>query len=299
MSFGAVAEAYERGRPSYPSDAVAWLIGDKPCRVLELGAGTGKLTRQLLAHGHQVVATDPDPAMLDVLTRELPEVHTILGSAEDIDLPDQSVDVVVAAQSYHWFDPDRALPEVARLLRPGGRFAIAWNERDNRIPWVKRLGTLIAPSQQTSEDQTGSDQTSVSEPHDPTEDLAWSELFIGVEESLFKSRQHLDRNTIADLVLSCSQISTLDDDARGQILQAVLALYDDYGRGMDGMQLPYFTCCYRAEVVEIEIATPHELDQLTDTIPRELRGRVRPARATDPAGQPDITDSQMILIDFR
>ena len=118
-SFGGVAEAYERGRPTYPADAVQWMVGDQPCSVLELGAGTGKLTRVLVSLGHDVHATDPDPAMLAVLEEQVPGTRTAVAGAEEIPLGDRSVDVVIAAQAFHWFDLDRALHEIARVLRPG------------------------------------------------------------------------------------------------------------------------------------------------------------------------------------
>ena len=120
-SFGGVADAYERGRPTYPAEAVRWMLGEHPLTVLELGAGTGKLTRVLTDLGHDVQATDPDAAMLQILEKEVPGARTAQTSAEDVPLGDASVDAVIAAQAFHWFDLDRALPEVARVLRPGGR----------------------------------------------------------------------------------------------------------------------------------------------------------------------------------
>ena len=235
-SFGAVADAYERGRPSFPREAAAWLAGPEPVTVLELGAGTGKLTRELVALGHDVHATDPDPAMLKVLTRHLPDTRVSEGSAEEIPAPDRSVDVVVAAQCFHWFDLDRALPEIARVLRPGGHVALTWNVRNERIPWVRRLGTLI-----------GSQEQLVDESAEP---LVLSELFGFVEEATFTHWQEINRDSIRDLVLSRSNVATLEPAAREAKLAEVIAFYDDYGRGMDGMQLPYNARSYKAVVVE-------------------------------------------------
>ena len=118
LSFGDVVDAYDRGRPSYPREAAAWLTDEQPLSVLELGAGTGKLTEQLVALGHDVHATDPDEAMLAKLQARLPEVRTSRASAEEIPAGDASYDVVVSAQAFHWFDHDRALPEIARVLKP-------------------------------------------------------------------------------------------------------------------------------------------------------------------------------------
>ena len=239
-SFGSVADAYDRGRPSYPDDAVAWLVGDRPATVLELGAGTGKLTGRLVAAGHDVHATEPDEAMLAVLRRRLPDVRTSVAGAEEIPALDQSVDVVVAAQSFHWFDPEVALPEIARVLRPGGHLAVVWNQRDQRIPWVRKLGRIIG----TQDDLD-----------DPMATVEASSDFHEVDETEFKHWQVVDRRSIQDLVRSRSNVAVLDEIARDRLMADLLALYDDYGRGMDGMQLPYRTRCYRARVTE-RVAPP-------------------------------------------
>ncbi len=124
-SFGSVAERYDRGRPGYPAPAVRWLVGRETATVLELGAGTGKLTAELVAQGYDVHATEPDPEMLAVLRKRLPDVPTSEAGAEEIPLPDRSVDVVVVGQAFHWFDHDLALPEIARVLRPGGHLVVS------------------------------------------------------------------------------------------------------------------------------------------------------------------------------
>src|SRR5690348_1191371 len=140
LSFGSVADAYDRARPSYPEAAARWLIGEGRLNVLELGAGTGQLTETLVAHGHRVIATDPSPEMLGRLRERVTPYSVGISGAEAIPAPNRSVDVVVCAQSFHWFDPSRALPEIARVLRPGGFLALVWNQRDASIPWVRRLG---------------------------------------------------------------------------------------------------------------------------------------------------------------
>lgn len=238
LSFRSVADAYDRARPGYPDDVVPWLCdsgsgANRPQRVLELGAGTGKLTARLVAHGHDVLATDPLPQMLGHLRHTLPDVPTAQAAAERIPLPDRSVDVVASAQAFHWFDPARALPEIARVLRPGGTVALVWNERDERIPWVRRLGeALSGPEQRT----------------DPTHDLIGSGLFGYVEHATFRLWQPLDRETLRDLIRSRSHVAVLDEQARAAVLARVDAVYDDYGRGADGMLLPYVTRCFKAVV---------------------------------------------------
>ncbi|MFT4286758.1 class I SAM-dependent methyltransferase [Nocardioides sp.] len=234
-SFGKVADAYDRGRPSYPREAVEWLVGAGPKQVLELGAGTGKLTRTLVELGHEVFATDPDDAMLDVLSRNLPEVRATAGTAEQIPAPDQSFDVVIAGQAYHWFDPETALPEIARVLKEGGVLGLVWNQRDESIPWVRKLGGIIGKHVENV---------------DPTHDLESSGFFATPVAETFKFWQQIDQHSVVDLVLSRSVNLDLSEEEVAAKRAATLAFYEDYGRGMDGMKLPYLTYVYRALVTD-------------------------------------------------
>ncbi|WP_433282646.1 class I SAM-dependent methyltransferase [Micromonospora sp. CA-244673] len=139
-SFGAAAAAYAEHRPDYAQAAVRWALEPTPGpRVLDLGAGTGKLTATLLALGVEVVAVEPDPAMLTELRRALPAVRALPGSAEAVPLPDASVDAVLAGNALHWFDMAVAGPEIARVLAPGGILAGLWNVMDDRVDWVAGL----------------------------------------------------------------------------------------------------------------------------------------------------------------
>jgi len=154
-SFGAAARAYAVHRPDYPLAAIRWALepaagqARQPVRFLDLGAGTGKLTAQLAAlrldgGRPDVVAVEPDPQMLAELRRGLQEqglraVTAVAGRAESIPLPDESVNAVMAGQAAHWFDLDRAMPEIFRVLAPGGVFAGLWNADDDRVGWVAGL----------------------------------------------------------------------------------------------------------------------------------------------------------------
>jgi len=288
-SFGGVADSYDRGRPSYPADAVKWLVGEEPCSVLELGAGTGKLTQMLVGLGHDVFATDPDDAMLDILSGKLPDVRATSGTAEQIPTGDSLYDVVVVGQAFHWFDHAKALAEIGRVLRTDGRLAVVQNERDERIPWVRKLGKLIG--KQTGLTEEGG--------FDPTSILDDSGFFSAVEAQTFRHWQIVDRRSIQDLVQSRSNIATLRPEAQDQKRREVLAFYDDYGRGMDGMQLPYNCRAWRTQVL------PHAQVKHTVEMDEEPEPKVPLAKRTDTAVRLPrvITDPENgdddLLIDFR
>lgn len=145
-SFGAAASAYAEHRPDYAEAAVRWALrpaaGRAPARVADVGAGTGKLTAALVRLGADVTAVEPDPAMLAELRRAVPAARSVAGRAEALPLPDASVDAVLAGQAMHWFDLDLALPEIARVLVPGGVFAGLWNVDDDRVGWVAGLAEI-------------------------------------------------------------------------------------------------------------------------------------------------------------
>jgi SAM-dependent methyltransferase len=142
------ADAYERGRPDYPAEAIDWLserleLGPG-ATVVDVGAGTGKLTRQLLATGARVIAVEPLEEMRRVLARAVPGAEVVAGSAEAIPLPDASVGAVTAGQAAHWFRP-QAATEIARVLRPGGGVGLIWNERDLDDPLQRAIDELVGP----------------------------------------------------------------------------------------------------------------------------------------------------------
>ncbi len=230
-AFAEVAGAYERGRPGYPEGAVRWMIGDKPLAVVDLGAGTGKLTRVLVALGHRVTAVEPLDEMRAELAAAMPAVHAIRGTAEEIPLFAGAADVVASAQAFHWFDHDAALPEIARVLRPGGRIALVWNVRDERVPWVSELSDAMVG-------RTGVDRGAV-------EPIERSGLYGEVEHATFEHTQAVDREGLRALVLSRSYCAVLPEEERAPILGRVDALFDEHAR--DGMlTLPYVVECFRA-----------------------------------------------------
>ena len=231
--FETVAATYADHRPDYPEEAVRWLVGGdgRPMRVLELGAGTGKLTKTLSGLGHHVIATDPSSAMLAQLVRAAPRSHVTLARAEDIPLPPATVDVVIAAQAFHWFDQRRALPDVARVLRPGGTLALVWNHGDIKVPWVKKIFALM---------------------HDPGDEgvdpLSESDIFSTVEQRVFRHWQLVHKHSLVGFIASSSKAATLTPAERTDLLAEAAAIYDSYDRGSAGMRLPWKTQCFRARV---------------------------------------------------
>ena len=240
-SFGGVAEQYERARPSYPREAVDWLLAPAPGRdVIDLGAGTGKLTRVLLAAGATVTAVDPLPGMLDVLRAGLPDVDAYEGSAEQIPLPDGCADAVVAGQAFHWFDPTRSLDEIRRVLRPGGVVGLVWNLRDDSDGgWVVRLSDAMG--------EQAADLVSLSRSieHEP---LDAHPGFGATERREFANPETFDRERLLTWVSSTSSVAVLDDDQRAATLARVAALCDTDPelRGREWFTVPYIAAAVRA-----------------------------------------------------
>ena len=139
-SFGARAQIYDRYRPRYPAAAIDFVLdGRVPRRILDLGAGTGLLTRDLIGRAPQVLAVEPDDGMREVLATTTPEAEALAGSAERIPVPDASIDAVLVGQAFHWFARPAADRELARVLRPGGVVGLLWNFTDRELPWMSRL----------------------------------------------------------------------------------------------------------------------------------------------------------------
>ncbi|OPC77194.1 SAM-dependent methyltransferase [Embleya scabrispora] len=229
-SFGAAADAYERGRPSYPPEAVAWLVPQDARTVVDVGAGTGKLTRALRAPGREVVAVEPSIGMREQFSHVLPDMRVLDGTGESIPLPDASVDVLVCAQAWHWVNPDRAVPEAARVLRPGGRLGLVWNFRDVSVPWVAELDRILrdcaaAPTNARQVEHVGA-------PFGPVErqDFRWSHPVSAGE--------------VVDMVASRSYVITLEPAAREELLSRVRTLLD----AERPAEMPYVTECHRAEL---------------------------------------------------
>jgi SAM-dependent methyltransferase len=235
-AFSAVAEDYDRGRPEYPADAVAWLVPAASARVVDLAAGTGKLTGALVAPSREVVAVEPLAEMLDRLRERLPAVRALEGSAEAIPLPDGWADALVVGQAYHWFDPDRALAEIARVLRPRGTLGLVWNTRDEAVPWVAALSAILRgrDAEVRAPDWAG--------------DVRRAGSFGPLEHRRFRVVQRLGRDDLRAAVRSRSYVALMDEGEREALLAQVDALLDEDPalRADPVLTLPYVTEAFRA-----------------------------------------------------
>jgi len=233
-SFGSATEAYEAGRPSYPDAAVEWMLepaGPRP-RVADVGAGTGKLTRAVQRTGAHVIAVEPDAAMLDVLRESVPGVETLVGRAERMNLPDESLDAVVLGQAWHWVDVAAASSEVARVLKPGGVLGLVWNIRDDSVTWVRRLGDIMKGSH--AEELLTGEGPRVAAPFGELEHESW------------RWSRRMRRDEILAMVHSRSYVITAPPEEKARIDAEVGALLDQVGANAENtVERAYVTHAFR------------------------------------------------------
>lgn len=212
-SFGRVAAEYERGRPGYPPEAIEWLLGARPLEVLDLGAGTGKLTRALLDAGHRVTAVEPLDEMRAILSSQLPAARTLAGSAEHLPLADASVDAVAVGSAFHWFDESAALEEIARALRPRGVLGLLGNAFEVSSPWVARVREILGPP-------------AIERPGHWPSVMDLGERFAEIEDREFPHEQRIDRAGLRDLASSRSGLALMEDDERAFVLAGLDRLWE-------------------------------------------------------------------------
>ncbi|MEV7189667.1 class I SAM-dependent methyltransferase [Kitasatospora sp. NPDC093102] len=245
-SFGRAAVAYAEHRPDYAPDAVRWALETAPGpRVLDLGAGTGKLTATLIALGHDVAAVEPDRAMLAELRASLPAVRALPGSAEAIPLPDGSVDAVVSGNAMHWFDMDVAGPEIARVLAPGGVLAGLWNVFDDRVDWVAGLARVTGPAAIGPRDVPGSWRTETARMHLPTS--GGDARFDSVEQAEFPHGQRRTADSLVATLATKAGVLVMPEQRRESLMgetRAYLAGRPETGGGE--FTLPMLTSVLRA-----------------------------------------------------
>lgn len=236
------AERYERARPEYPAEAVDWLAGalgiGPASLVLDIGAGTGKFTRAIASRCRAVVAVEPLEGMRREFALRLPAARVVAGAAEALPLRDGSADAATAAQSFHWFGSPEALGEIHRVLAPGGRLGLLWNQRDESVAWVRGLGALLEPLEgDAPRFRTGRWR----------EVLRASPLFGPLREARFRTSQVGSPETVVERIASTSLVACLPDDRRAELLAAVGRLAQP-ARAGDLVHLPYLThvyCCAR------------------------------------------------------
>ncbi len=227
-SFETVAGEYERWRPEYPEEALRWVAETLDlaagARVLDVGAGTGKLTRGLAALGFATVAVEPGAAMLDQLRRAVPAAEAHEAPAEAIPLPDASVDAAFTGQAYHWFDRERALAELHRVLRPGGGLALLWNWWDERDPLQRELGELTGAAG-----------------HEPyvEEELPAAPRFAEVGRTVVESVLESSPDELVGHLGTASSYLVAEPAERDEALRAVRELASRYGERFAFPRLTY------------------------------------------------------------
>lgn len=235
-SFGRGVDAYAAARPTYPAEAVRWLVPEGAADVVDLGAGTGKLTAGLVAlPGVHVTAVEPDDAMRAVLARTLPQVTVRAGTAEATGLPAASADVVTVGQAWHWFDPVPATAEVARVLRPGGRLALVWNVvLEGDTDWADAYYEIVHRGDTL-------DYSRSSDPVVGPELGPW-------ERATFPWRRTVRPDELRALAASRSHLIAMAPDEREALLAEVDALWRTHPDlvGRTSAELPYVTRCWRA-----------------------------------------------------
>jgi SAM-dependent methyltransferase len=234
-SFGSVADGYDRYRPTYPTEAVLWALGAHPLRIADVGAGTGILSRLSRRLGHEVIAVEPDERMRARLAKVSPGITAVDGTAEDLPLPDRSLDAVVAGQAYHWFDPVRAHPEIARVLRPGGTFAALWNDAELSTSWTVRFAEIIDGPEATAHARPGSD---------------FGEHFGPVVRAEFRHEMWLTPDDLVALATTRSPYLIATPQRRQELLDAVreLTTVEPELAGRERFAMPHVTHVHRATV---------------------------------------------------
>ena len=245
QGFGTEAAVYERSRPSYPPAAVAWLVdalGVGPgARVVDLAAGTGKLTRLLVPTGAALVAVEPVEGMRRVLAEVVPDVPIVAGAAEALPLTAGALDAVTVAQALHWFDPEDAFAELARVLRPRGRVGVIWNARDRSVDWVDRAWAIM-------------DRVEKRAPWRDHEN--WSESALGdrpgfgpMHEATFHHEQAFSPEGVVERFRGVSHVAALPAPERAAVLDEVRHLLATHPetRGREELFVPYRVDAYWCE----------------------------------------------------
>jgi SAM-dependent methyltransferase len=245
QSFGGVADEYNRLRSGPSNEALDWLIPAKTTDALEIGAGTGILTRLLAERVDHLIAVEPDDRMRAVLSANDARIVVLAGHAEELPVPSSSIDLVIAQSAWHWVDEVRAVPEVARVLRPGARLSLVWTGPDRSVDWMRSLwagGIIFSPEELSDEDNRRKRR------HLVNVDLGGESPFLEPETVLFKWTRPMSKPDLVALSATYSAVITMDEDARREHLEAMarfLHAHEAFA-GLDTIDVPMRSYCWRA-----------------------------------------------------
>jgi SAM-dependent methyltransferase len=247
MSFGAVAEEYDRLRPGPPEEAVDWLVPERCEVAVDLAAGTGLLTRLLARKVAQVVAVEPDDRMAAVLRARSPGVHVTRGRGEAIPLADASADGVFVSSAWHWMDSGRAAGEIARVLRDGGRFGVIWTGRDREVDWLREAGRQVMAATAGPEDHGDAHDGGVPRSRRREVRLPEPELFGHVATASFRFTRTMTISDIVDMLATYSGVITASPPGRAAGLGRARAVLREWFPGTEAIDVPMRAWCWRAD----------------------------------------------------
>ena len=264
MSFGAVAGEYDRLRPGPPAEAIDWLLPARRDVVVDLAAGTGLLTRALAGKVGHVIAVEPDERMRSVLQARSGDVEVLAGRGEAIPLPDASADAVFVSSAWHWMDPDRAVPEITRVLRDGGRFGVIWTGRNPHIEWLHAdewFAEALAQRPATSQQPAGAAPAGAERV--PADELPGGEripdgerrqvrlpdrtMFTNIETQVFRFSRYMAVTDIVDMLGTYSGVITANAELRNIGRARAAAALAEQFPGAAELEMPMRSRCWRAD----------------------------------------------------
>jgi SAM-dependent methyltransferase len=263
-SFGAIADDYDRLRPSPPEEAVGWLLPGRCELAVDVAAGTGLLSRMLASEARRVVAVEPDARMAAVLRARSAGVRVVQGTAESIPVGDARADGVFVSSAWHWMDPGRAIPEIARVLRDGGRFGVIWTSRDHEVDWLRELGRPRDPSpgrdpSRPREDGARRADGPRPEPgtarHSETPPRSWRRtatlprdgLFGNIGTASFAFTRLMTVSGFVDMLATYSGVITASQDDRTAALASARDVLDQRFPSAEEIEVPMRAWCWRAD----------------------------------------------------